>query len=174
MHLNYLRSLYSYNAWANARILLVADQLTPVQLKRQPVAGLGSLRDILVHTLSAQWIWLSRWQGVSPSSMFDAQEFPTLETLRIRWTQVEAETQAFLHHLGESALRQDIHYFNTRGESFSYPLWQLMIHQVNHATQHRSEVAVLLTSYNYSPGDLDYLVYLKLASQGLESGGFDL
>lgn len=173
MHLTYLRNLYSYNAWANARILLVADQLTPLQLKRQPVAGLGSLRDILVHTLSAQWIWLSRWQGVSPERMFDPHDFPTLEALRMRWTQIEAETQAYLQNLDEPALRRDVSYTNTRGQPFTYPLWQLMLHQVNHATQHRSESAVLLTSYNYSPGDLDFILYLGLVKQGLASGGME-
>ena len=52
-----------------------------------------------------------------------------------------------------------IEYVNTRGEAWSYPMWQQLIHQVNHATQHRSEVAVMLTESGVSPGDLDFLVY---------------
>ncbi|MER3418993.1 MAG: hypothetical protein C4290_00025, partial [Chloroflexota bacterium] len=39
-------------------------------------------------------------------------------------------------------------------------LWQLLLHQANHATQHRSEVAYLLTQMGHSPGDLDLLAYL--------------
>jgi uncharacterized damage-inducible protein DinB len=34
------------------------------------------------------------------------------------------------------------------------------LHQVNHATQHRSEAALLLTRFGYSPGWLDLLVYV--------------
>jgi uncharacterized damage-inducible protein DinB len=37
-----------------------------------------------------------------------------------------------------------------------------MIHQVNHATQHRSEVAVLLTQCDHSPGWLDFLHFIDL------------
>lgn len=40
-----------------------------------------------------------------------------------------------------------------------YPLWQALLHQVNHATQHRSEAALLLTAAGHSPGNLDFLVY---------------
>jgi uncharacterized damage-inducible protein DinB len=49
---------------------------------------------------------------------------------------------------------------NFQGETWSYPLWQQLLHQVNHATQHRSEAALLLTRLGFSPGWLDLLVYL--------------
>lgn len=172
MNLKSITTLYSYNAWANGRILLASGLVTDLQFKRQPVAGLGSLRDILVHTLGAQWIWLSRWKGNSPASMLDPHEFPNLETLRHRWTELEGETQAFIHDLDESALHQDTAYTNLSGSKFSDPLWQLMIHQVNHATQHRSEAAVLLTLFNLSPGDLDFIYYLRLVREGKAGSQF--
>jgi uncharacterized damage-inducible protein DinB len=37
-----------------------------------------------------------------------------------------------------------------------------MLHQANHATQHRSEVAAMLTQFGQSPGWLDLIFYLSL------------
>ena len=34
-----------------------------------------------------------------------------------------------------------------------------MMHQVNHATQHRSEAAIILTELGASPGGLDLLFF---------------
>jgi uncharacterized damage-inducible protein DinB len=172
MNLKSISTLYSYNAWGNGRILLASGLVTDLQFKRQPVAGLGSLRDILVHTLGAQWIWLSRWQGVSPASLPDAHEFPTLDSLRLRWSEVEGETQAFIQDLSEAALHREVAYTSLSGKAFSEPLWQLMLQQINHATQHRSEAAVLLTLFNFSPGDLDFIYYLRLVRDGKAGVGF--
>jgi uncharacterized damage-inducible protein DinB len=36
----------------------------------------------------------------------------------------------------------------------------MMLHVANHGTQHRSEVAAMLTGFDQSPGSLDLLDYL--------------
>jgi uncharacterized damage-inducible protein DinB len=58
-----------------------------------------------------------------------------------------------------------VEYLNTEGERWAYPLWQQMVHQVNHGTQHRSEVAMILTRCGYSPGWLDFLYYMDVRAR---------
>jgi uncharacterized damage-inducible protein DinB len=41
------------------------------------------------------------------------------------------------------------------------PFWQLMVHVVNHGTQHRSEAAALLTAEDRSPGELDLMDFAE-------------
>ena len=160
MSVEYVRTLYQYSAWANERILDTATSLDAAQLTRAADASQGSLRDTLVHIMHAQWIWLQRWKGVSPRTGLRSDDFPDLDAIRMRWTALERETRDFVAALSEAELAHVIRYTNTKGEEWAYPLWQMLIHQVNHATQHRSEAAMLLTQMGRSPGDLDLLVYM--------------
>jgi uncharacterized damage-inducible protein DinB len=159
MLLDVIRSLYLYNVWANHRILLAASDLTAEQFLAPAGSSYPSVRDTLVHTMSAEWIWLSRWKGTSPKAMLEAIDFPNLQAIQKHWDGIEAKTQQFINQLNPSQLTEVVSYVNTRSEKWAYPLWQQMFHQVNHATQHRSEVAAILTLFGRSPGNLDYLVY---------------
>ena len=157
-----IRNLYDYNAWANARILDTAAMLTPAQILAPGGASFDSVRDTLVHTMNAQWLYLERWQGRSRREVPEAAAFPDLAAIRARWDQVERDTRAFVTALDDGRLAVAVGYTNMQGEPWAYPLWQQMIHQVNHATQHRSEAAVLLTQLGHSPGWLDLLYFVDL------------
>jgi len=157
---DFVRTLYRYSAWANARVLETAARLSPEQLSAPGGASYDSVRETLVHTMSAQWIWLFRWQGTSPGTMLDTRQFPDLAAIRARWDQIENDTRRFVTALTDADLARVVDYRNTRGERWAYPLWQQVVHQVNHATQHRSEIALVLTQFGHSPGDLDFLVFI--------------
>jgi len=161
-----VRTLYRYNEWANARIVAATSRLSGEQLSAPGDAGHGSVRETLVHIMAAQWIWLARWNGTSPTSMPSAAEFPDLAAIRRRWEQVDADTRRFVTAQTAEDLARVVAYRNTRGERWAYPLWQQVVHQVNHATQHRSEIAATLTRFGHSPGDLDLLVFVDESGAG--------
>jgi uncharacterized damage-inducible protein DinB len=160
--LNAVRTLYAYNAWANLRVLDNASELSAAQFV--PDTGCGSLRDTLVHIASAQWTWLQRWQGTPPVEPWDPAKFADLAALKSRWADVESDTARSVAELSDSDLERIVSYVNYQGETWGYPLWQQLLHQVNHATQHRSEAALQLTSLERSPGWLDFLYYLDEVS----------
>jgi uncharacterized damage-inducible protein DinB len=153
-----IRTMYAYSAWANARVLDTAAMVPRAQFV--PDRGCGSVRDTLVHIAAAQWLWLQRWQGESPAGLWDPEEFADVESLRSRWAAVEADTARFVARLQGPDLERVVSYVNLQGQTWEYPLWQQLLHQANHATQHRSEAALQLTCLGYSPGWLDLLVYV--------------
>jgi uncharacterized damage-inducible protein DinB len=164
-----IRNLYDYNAWANTRLLDTAAQLTLDQLLAPGGASFDSVRDTLAHTMNAQWLYLERWQGRSPRAWPEASIYPDLAAIRARWALIEHDTQAFVAALDDARLAAVVEYTNMQGEPWAYPLWQQMIHQVNHATQHRSEAAVLLTQLGHSPGWLDLLYFVDLRNEAARS-----
>lgn len=153
-----LRFLYDYNTWATQRVLDAAERLRLQQF----VAGQDgheAIRDLLVHTVWAQWLWLERCQGASPQEIWQPGQYPYVATLTARWHEVDSATHAFLARLAPEDLEQVVSYQNFAGETWRYPLWQALMHQANHAQQHRSEAALLSTRAGSSPGSLDLLVF---------------
>jgi uncharacterized damage-inducible protein DinB len=155
--------LFDYNYWANARILDAAAGLTAEQYTSTvPGLGHGGVRGTLVHMLAAECLWRQRClEGVSPTTLLQEADFPTLEALRQRWAEEERLMRAGLTRLTERTLAEHIVYRTTAGRPMVDTLWQLLVHLVNHGTQHRAEVAMALTALGHSPGDLDLIIYLR-------------
>jgi uncharacterized damage-inducible protein DinB len=154
-----IRTLYGYGTWATTRIFAAVERLDSERLLADP-SGHGSIRDTLVHFVAAEWLYLERWQGRSPRDLWEPSAFPDVAAIRGRWTEVDNDMHRLIAQLTQEELARLISYVNFQGETWTYPLWQLLLHQANHATQHRSEVALWLTDLGHSPGWLDFLVYI--------------
>ena len=139
----YFPRLYQYNSWANQRTLEAVEKLSPEQLYLPQGHSWGTVHATLLHMLSAEWLWLRRWQGESPRTFLDPADFPDLETLKQRWSQVEQELQHFVAAQTPDSLQREVHYTTTRGTPHHQALWQMMVHVPNHSTHHRGELAVM-------------------------------
>lgn len=158
---DYARTLFAYNAWASARLLRAAAGMAPAELDAAPIPACGSLRAVFAHTIGAEEIWRRRWEGESPTGLPDPAEFPTIEAITARWEDEQRRWQAHLAHLADETLLGALSYTSLSGVPFHNPLWQILAHLANHGTQHRSELAAMLTALGRSPGDLDLIVYFR-------------
>jgi len=161
-----LRELYDYDRWANRRLFDAVASLPPNGAEREigTQFSFATLRGMLAHILGAKVIWLTRWQGTSPTAMLSAGEFPELAALRSRWDEQDNKLRAFLEGLQDADLTRVVPYRNTQGQAFQLPLWQLMQHVANHSTHHRSEIATMLTMLGTSPPPTDLVVYHLIRS----------
>ena len=159
MDLAYLRELYGYNRWANAKTLAAVSHLDAAQFQRPLENSFSSVHDTLVHILGAEWIWLERWNGRSPRGLLSGAELPDLDAIRTRWKQVEEDQRRFLQQLSQPELEKPISYVNSKGETWTYPLWQQMAHVANHSTYHRGQVTTLLRQLGAKAPMTDFLFY---------------
>ncbi len=164
MDKNTLTALYDYTCWANSRLLDALRSAGETAFTMpNPTLYHGSLRGVLTHMLGAEWIWRMRLQeGVSPTTLLNAQDFPSIEALADRWAQEQAAMQAYLESLSEADLQRNVQYRSTKGVPYEDVIWRVLAHVVNHSTQHRSEAAMVLTELGSSPGDLDLIVYFRM------------
>lgn len=144
----YLTRLYQYNAWANQRVLAAAESLSLEQLFSPQGHSWGTIHATLLHMLSAEWIWLQRWLGASPRTLLDPADFPNLDSLRLRWSQVEQDQQRLVAVQTPDSLQIEISYTTTRGIAHHQALWQMMVHVPNHSTHHRGELAAMFALMN--------------------------
>jgi uncharacterized damage-inducible protein DinB len=157
-----IQGLYEYHWWANRRLFDVAAGLGEEVAAREAGKQFSfpTLRRMLAHIYGADWVWLQRWIGTSPSpTKLPGDEIPSLGVLRARWDALEREQRAFIQGLTVTDLTRVVTYRNTAGGEFRLALGPLLQHVANHATHHRSELATMLTVSSGSPPPTDLVVY---------------
>lgn len=156
-----LNELYAYNRWANGRILDAAGELAESELRKDLGGSFPSVGATLVHLLAAEWIWVSRWEGVSPSGMPDGWAGGSVEELRRRWKDVEERQQSFLDTLREEDLDRQLDYTNLAGDALRSSIGPMLRHVVNHGSYHRGQVATMLRQLGKAAPSTDLILYYR-------------
>jgi len=155
-----IKALYAYNRWANHRIIAASRPLDNEAFTRNLGNSFGSIRDTLVHTLWAEWIWLERWQGHSPKQPAVFNDYPNLDAIENRWSEVEKGQQTFIAGITDAALPRRIAYDNLSNQRWEYSLGHMMQHLANHSTYHRGQVVTMLRQLGAKAVSTDLLLYL--------------
>jgi uncharacterized damage-inducible protein DinB len=154
-------TLYEYNAWANRRALEAAGALSKEQFVKPLGSSFSSVKDTLAHIFGAEWIWLERFRGRSPSSFPDTTEFNDIETLKSRWIEFEPGLLKFARGLTQDDLDRVMEYKTMKFGVYRNPLWQSMLHLVNHGTYHRGQVTTMLRQLGAQPILTDLMHYYR-------------
>ncbi len=153
--------LYDFNAWANHRSMEAASALTPEQFTKPMGSSFSSVRDTLAHICGAEWIWLERFQGRSPSSLPDVSQFADVASLRAHWDELEGRLLKFVHGLKQEDLERVMEYKTLKFGVYKNPLWQSMQHVVNHGTYHRGQVTTMLRQHGAQPIPTDLMHFYR-------------
>jgi len=154
-----LERMFDYGYWANRRLFDVMSKLTPEEFTRSVAGSYGSVRNTMVHVLSAEWGWLDRCGGMPRGAALVATDFPTVESLVERWRQVEKFMRELLAALRDEDLGRTVEFALGGGPKRAMRLGELLHHAANHGVHHRGQVALLLRLLGQTPGNFDFLVY---------------
>ena len=155
------RRLYDYNSWANRRTLDACTPLSEEQFARDLRSSFRSVRDTLAHILLVEWLWLERWKGRSPEKFPPATDFPTLESVRRRWAEVERNLLDYIASLTQEDIDRVISHKTTAGVPQAAPLWQMLQHLVNHGTYHRGQITTMLRQLGAQPLATDLMHFYR-------------
>jgi uncharacterized damage-inducible protein DinB len=159
MTVNDLQMLFDYGHWANGKLFDVIAQLTPEQFAQFLANNHGSIRNTMVHVLSAEWRWIARCSSQELGAPFDPADFPTPAVLIEKGNQVAVATRVFLALLRDDDLARQVEFAIGNAPKRSMPVGALLQHAANHGAHHRGQVALLLRLLGYSPENFDLLLY---------------
>jgi uncharacterized damage-inducible protein DinB len=153
---------FEYNYWANGRILDQAEKVTEEQWSAKADPEGRSLGEILYHLFRVEQVWrlLSAHGLIQKGEIPGPDELADVDALR-EFSADESEFMGILlEDWSDESFTEEV--MVTRWDGKTYPIvrWHMLHHLLLHSMQHRSEAALLLTGYGYSPGDLDFLFFV--------------
>jgi uncharacterized damage-inducible protein DinB len=153
--------LYDFNAWANHRTIDAVAALTLEQFMKPTGSSFSSVRDTLAHICGAEWVWLERFQGRSPSAMPDNSQFADLGSLREHWAPIGSQLLKFVRGLTQEDLNGVLEYKTMKFGVYKNPLWQSLQHVANHGTYHRGQVTTMLRQHGAQPIPTDIMHFYR-------------
>ncbi|MGH2536685.1 MAG: DinB family protein [Candidatus Promineifilaceae bacterium] len=155
-----LSEIFKHSRWANLGLVDFCARLDEALLAAEPLAGgvYGPVQSTLRHIANAERRYLG-WLANRPYTYLTAegQPEPDLETIR----RSLAETgQEFVALAAEPPERQRARGLDPDdGEPYDVPASLLLVQAINHASEHRAQVMVVLTQHGVEPPELDGWTY---------------
>lgn len=151
-----LQKLFGHNAWANLKLLDFCAGLSDEQLDTTAIGGFGSIRSTLTHIVGAEVSYVERVNGKLPAKPLAGDQFPGFAVLKeaVRWAGDE------LLQLALSARQTTLVRQRPPRPRLEYPLAGLMVQAVSHATEHRTQIATVITQLGMEPPDMSVWKYM--------------
>ena len=152
------RHFFDYHFAQNREIWdTYVNQLSDEQFDRDPGYSQGSVRSQIVHIMSADNAWLTELrQGQMPMDL-DAKVLGDRKAIRARWDEIEADMRGYLANLSDEMLFEKPF---PEGEDHELITWQVLLHVVNHGTDHRAQILRLLNDLGVKTHSQDYIFYV--------------
>src|SRR3972149_1817847 len=156
-----IKSLLEYNKWATERILEVASALQPEKYAQHLGSSHGGIHGTFVHAIAANRLWLDRLAGRPQAVMLSEKDLPTLAAVRDEWSKWKVDMDQYLQTLSDNKLTESFSHQDSKGNTYSYPLSQVLQHLVNHAAFHRGQVVSMLRQQGAKPVNTDLIYYYR-------------
>jgi len=160
MNADGIRQLYEYTFALNDRVWACIEQLSDAQFVEELDYSLGSVRNHVVHWLNVDERWFARLRNAPLPAIIYAQDFPTKAVVKTKWDAVREDLQAYLVTLDDEMLAKSFVYDTRRRRQMTSIAWQILIHVMNHATDHRAQILAGLHRLGAPTLEQDLILYL--------------
>lgn len=157
MNVNAFHHFYNYHFAENRKIWAYITSLSVAQFTQAVNYSHGSVRDQVVHLMDVDEAWFSDLRGVEPPDLLPPADYDERESIRVHWDSIEQGIRDYLAALHDNMLFEKPF---PEGEDKDVILWQVLLHVVNHGTDHRAQLLRLLHDLGVKTTSQDYIFYV--------------
>jgi uncharacterized damage-inducible protein DinB len=154
--------LYKHNLWANQKLLDVCEALPDEVLDAQAQGTYGTIRDTLVHLVSAEAGYVKRIaRRAEPENPLREGTFPGVAELKQR---AGASGEELIALVTKTTANETV-VVDDDGQKLNIRLSTYFAQAINHSTEHRAHVCTILTQQAIEPPRVDVWGYWETTEQ---------
>lgn len=158
--LDWIQTIWDYNYWGRDKLWDCVARVSEVDFTRPVPYSMGSIHEQVVHVMWAEALWLGRIQNTGRVD-YRPDDFVTREAVMTQWQQVQADWMAYLQKLTEAELGREILVKRLNGEEYIHTVGQILIHVVNHGTDHRAQILRIIHDFGGKTFEQDMIFYWR-------------
>jgi len=159
MNSNALRHLFQYHFAQNRRIWDAhITALSAQDFTQKASYARRSIRGQLVHIMEVDDIWFRELRGAEPPTSFPVAEIDDRAAIRAHWDNVEKSMGDYLAALNDDMLF--LQPITEPDEDRNLFAWQVLLHVINHGTDHRAQLLRSLNEIGIDTTCQDYIFYV--------------
>jgi len=159
MNAKTFRHFYNYHIAENRKVWeRYILPLSHEQFTQRVGYSVGSVRDQIIHLMDVDEIWFSELRNVEPSEPLPSTNLDDRKLIRERWDAIEQFMLEYLSELQDDTLFDKP--IKEPEEDKDLAVWQVLLHVVNHGTDHRAQLLRLLNDLGVKTTSQDYIFYV--------------
>lgn len=153
MKLDLIKLYIEYHIETTRRVWKLIDTITDEQFIADEIYSHGSIRNLMVHLASVDRRWLAGLKNLEDVGHLKQEDYATRAAAREVFENVAKDLSEHVAALTEDAL-------NMPTDKVKQPQWQILLHLVNHGTDHRATVLQQLAELGVKTFPQDLVIWL--------------
>jgi uncharacterized damage-inducible protein DinB len=153
MKLDLIKLYIKYHIETTRHVWDTIEQITEEQFLANNIYSHVSIRNLMVHLTSVERRWLAGLKNQEDVPHLKQEDYDSIAKAREIFDLVSKDLGDYVINLSEDELNQ-----NTN--NLSELAWQILLHLVNHGTDHRAIVLQKLTELGAPTFEQDFIIWL--------------
>ncbi|MBL8062194.1 MAG: DinB family protein [Anaerolineales bacterium] len=153
MKLELIQLYVEYHIDMTRRVWDLIDTISDEQFLAGDEYSQGSIRNLMVHLASVDRRWLAGLKNLDDVGHLNQTDYLTRAVAREAFENVARDLSDYISTLTEDVL-------NKPTDKIDQPQWQILLHLVNHGTDHRATVLQQLNELGVKTFPQDLVIWL--------------